>query len=199
MALFFFYYPTMDPLSALGVACNILAVVDFAWTLLTEAREIYKSDSGRSTNAVFIENLTKSVTDLDKNLVRQPELSDGPRLLVKQSQDLTAELTRALEAIRIKGRHSKWKSFAVALREVWGKGEIKGFTDKLEILQRQIARHILLSTRFVNQFWRLRTYVELILCSQGVNETQDKVGEIAQAINTFEANLSGTALITVKP
>ncbi|ETS73983.1 hypothetical protein PFICI_13849 [Pestalotiopsis fici W106-1] len=161
----------MDPLSALSLTCNILAVVEFTWKLLTGADEIYKSKSGGSAKTVFIEDLTVKIIGLNdvlsKSRVKTPDLE----ALVTQTRDLASELLRALVSVKVNGQHSKWESFAAALREVWGKGEIRDLTDRLESLQRQITRHILVST------------------SQQVHDTQEKVCEIAEAIRKIESNL----------
>ncbi|KAF2647148.1 hypothetical protein K491DRAFT_723676 [Lophiostoma macrostomum CBS 122681] len=39
----------MDPLSAVGLASNILQLVEMTWKVTSAAREIYKSSSGLST------------------------------------------------------------------------------------------------------------------------------------------------------
>ncbi|KAK9787159.1 hypothetical protein AB5N19_03046 [Seiridium cardinale] len=54
----------MDPLSALSVASNVLAIVDFAWTLLTETRTIYNSSSGMSDEAGFTETIAREIQEL---------------------------------------------------------------------------------------------------------------------------------------
>ncbi|KAH8202377.1 hypothetical protein TruAng_003450 [Truncatella angustata] len=132
-------------LAALNVACNVIAVVDFTWTLLTEAREIYKAETGASGNVTFIGTITKDIEYHDKRL--EASHADNMELqeLVKESRRITARLLGALEKMKTGRRHSKWKSFRAALGEVWGKSDIKDLTEKVEILQRQIARHVQMS------------------------------------------------------
>ncbi|KAK7961175.1 hypothetical protein PG988_012389 [Apiospora saccharicola] len=65
----------MDPLWALGAACNILAVIDFAWTLLPEAQDIHKTSSGLSSEAEFMDILIQDVAKLEEGLSSQVPVS----------------------------------------------------------------------------------------------------------------------------
>jgi hypothetical protein len=138
----------MDPLSALGVASNILAVVEFAWTLLTEARAIHKSPDGATTDVVFVETIVHDICHLDGTLsISTPTDNDELRGLVEQSQEITKELLVALEDIKISSERSRWKSLSAAFKGVWGKDKLKHLVLKLQIIQKNIARHIQRSIR----------------------------------------------------
>ncbi|KAI1744668.1 hypothetical protein F4680DRAFT_405708 [Xylaria scruposa] len=166
----------MDPLSALGVASNVLAVVDFAWTLFTEARTIYRSSSGLSDDAIFVEQIVRDISLLNDNLADSRPISKELDSLVKKSRDLTAELLQALQAIAVKGRRSKWNSFASALRDVWGKDKIQSMTEKLQIVQMQISRHIQVSM------------------SQELSEARNEVYSLAGLISQLECTTKQLAL-----
>lgn len=138
----------MDPLSALGIASNILAVVDFAWTLLTEARAIYTSSGGATKDTLFVETIVRDVCHLDSTLATSPSTDNAElRSLVEQSQVLTRELLSALEDIKTSSDRSRWKSLSAAFKGVWGKDKLRHLVGNLQIIQKHIARHINRSIR----------------------------------------------------
>lgn len=148
----------MDPLSALGVACNILAVIDFAWTLLTEAQNIHKSASGLSGEAEFVDLLIQVVAKLDEGLLRQVPVGRELQKLLTESQKITTLLQNALHAVRA-GKRSKWNSFLSALKQTWGKDQVKDLTSKLSSLQVQVTRHIQVATQhFVSSTFHLGNF-----------------------------------------
>lgn len=138
-----------EALAALGIACNVLAVVDFTWTLLTEAREIYKADSGASDNVIFLETIVNDIKDHDDRLAGSYANDPSLRKLVEDSRGITNQLSAALSSMKSGGRHSKWKSFKAALKEIWGDDKVKGLAENVNALQTRIARHLLMSIRYV--------------------------------------------------
>lgn len=137
-----------EALAALGIACNVLAVVDFTWTLLTEAREIYKAESGASDNVIFLESIVKDIKDHDDQLADSHTKDESLQNLIEASREIAAQLSAALNSMKRKGRVSKWKSFKAALEEVWGDDKVKGLAEKVSTLQTRIARHLLMSIRY---------------------------------------------------
>ncbi|KAK6209098.1 hypothetical protein LQW54_006551 [Pestalotiopsis sp. IQ-011] len=79
-----------EALAALGIACNVLSVVDFTWTLLTEAREIYKADSGASGNVIFRETIVNDIKDHDNRLASSITEDEVLKKLVKESRVIAA-------------------------------------------------------------------------------------------------------------
>ncbi|KAK8022028.1 hypothetical protein PG993_012795 [Apiospora rasikravindrae] len=136
----------MDPLSALGVASNILAAIDFAWTLLTEARSIHNSSSGLSGEAEFVDCLIRDVAVLDAGLPALVEANEELHTLLAESKKITALLQNALQAQKSRGGRSKWSSFQSALKHTWGKDQVKDLTSRLGSLQAQVTRHVQMAT-----------------------------------------------------
>ncbi|ETS75476.1 hypothetical protein PFICI_12420 [Pestalotiopsis fici W106-1] len=134
-----------EALAALCIACNVLAVVDFTWTLLTEAREIYKADNGASENVNFLETIVNDIKDRDDRSADAYTNNQNLKKLVEESRVITSQLSAALMSMKSEGRRSKWKGFKAALKEVWGDGQVKGLAEKVGNLQSQIARHVLMS------------------------------------------------------
>ncbi|KAK8061162.1 hypothetical protein PG997_015383 [Apiospora hydei] len=136
----------MDPLSALGVASNILAVIDFAWTVLTEARTIHHSSSGLNGEAEFVDRLIEDVVKLDEDVPSLVGVSEELQILLAESKNITALLQKALQSLKGRGNRSKWRSFLSALKHTWGKDRVQELTNKLGSLQAQVTRHIQVAT-----------------------------------------------------
>ncbi|KAK8076727.1 hypothetical protein PG994_003999 [Apiospora phragmitis] len=131
---------------ALGVASNILAVIYFAWTVLTEARSIHNSSSGLSGEAEFVDLLVQDVAALDGSLPSIVDISRELQTLLTESKNIIALLQKALQAVKT-GNPSKWSSFLSALKQTWGKDQVKGLTSKLGSLQLQVIRHLQIATQ----------------------------------------------------
>ncbi|KAK8057878.1 hypothetical protein PG996_011815, partial [Apiospora saccharicola] len=138
-------YLLMDPLSALGVASNILAVIDFGWTVLTETRNIHQSSSGLSGEAEFVDHLIQDVAKLDEGLPSLVGVSGELQTLLDESKSIIGLLQNGLQAVKA-GNRSKWSSFLSALKQTWGKDQVKDLTSRLGKLQIQVTRHLQVAT-----------------------------------------------------
>jgi hypothetical protein len=56
----------MDPLTAVGLAGNIITFVDFSIEVLSRARQLYDSASGATAENEELESLTKNLKALAK-------------------------------------------------------------------------------------------------------------------------------------
>lgn len=149
-----------EALAALGIACNVLAVVDFTWTLLTEAREIYKADTGTSDNVIFLETIVNDIKDLDGRLADSHTEDESLQKLILASREIASQLSAALTSMKTKGCASKWKSFKAALKEVWGDDKVRSMAEKLGSIQRRISRHVLRSIRYVGLYQESKHYTK---------------------------------------
>lgn len=140
----------MDPLSALSVGSNILGVIDFTWTLLTDSCAIYKSPSGQEDEARSIESIVRDIHHLNDTLSPSFEVTAEFQNVLSESRTITSELLSALQALKGPSQPSKWPSIAVALKEGWGKDKLRGLVNKLEALQTQIIKHIQVATRYLS-------------------------------------------------
>ncbi|KAI0593106.1 hypothetical protein F4775DRAFT_608331 [Biscogniauxia sp. FL1348] len=133
----------MDPFTALGVASNIVAFVDFACRLFTETRDIYKSASGTTEQNLLLEDISRNVLDFSTGLSHCH--SSQPRLksISKQCEIIAKDLLETLDTLKLKGERSKWQSFRSALREVRKKSEIDRLADSLAKVQMNIVQYIL--------------------------------------------------------
>ena len=132
----------MDPISALGVASNILAVVDFAWAILTEARTIHQSSSGFGSEAEFVDTITHDVSLLDQRLLSSTGATGELQVLVAESQKVVSALRDALSSLKTRKSGPKRQSCVAALKETWGRDKVSGLMTRLGTLRSRIMMHI---------------------------------------------------------
>ncbi|KAF2260075.1 hypothetical protein CC78DRAFT_40841 [Lojkania enalia] len=54
----------IDPLTALGVASNIIQIVDFSTRVISRTHEIYKANGGRVDTHTILDDKTKNLSEL---------------------------------------------------------------------------------------------------------------------------------------
>jgi hypothetical protein len=143
----------MDPLSAVGLASNIVQFVDFASTLVSKGAEIYKSAEGS----------TAIHGDLRASTERLQALSNAlqSRILIPRDEDeyqivkiatectkISAELAKALDELAATP-NSRGSSAWKALQSVWKLPKIEETARRLEMYRNDLHMH--LSKALLNQ------------------------------------------------
>ena len=149
----------MDPLSAFGLACGVIQVLDFSRKVLVKCRELYKH--GASSENEEIESMAKCLTglstDLDlansvRNSGRTTQLYHDDQELLKLAQQCSrtaTELVAKLQKLSIQDRFRKRDAVRKAVNGVWKKSTIEGIERRLEQYRRTLDTRILISLRFV--------------------------------------------------
>lgn len=162
----------MDPLSALGVAGNIVQFIDFSCKLISTGQKIHGSASGALVENLEIEAIAASIQDLsskvDESLVtilRVPKAVGSNRAngenaissinannasileVCQHCSNVGGELQEALQSIKIRGSHREWNSFRAALRSVWDEPKVEEIFRRLQRLRDQLDSAILVSIR----------------------------------------------------
>lgn len=126
----------MDPVSVLGVAANVLQFVDFGRKILSKTSELRKK--GTTKENVDIEAIA---THLKETLRRVnncfPPTSSAALLLQSQCVTIIDELLQAIDALRVTGQPTRWKSFRKAIKAIRSKDEIAEWTQRLEALRNE--------------------------------------------------------------
>ncbi|KAK4168464.1 hypothetical protein QBC43DRAFT_187756, partial [Cladorrhinum sp. PSN259] len=132
----------MDPLTALGVASNIVSFVSFTFDLVTETRQICNSASGASETTTLIQTIARDVEQFNAALSSSHHVYPSLQALISQSSKMAVHLQDGLRKLNSKRKRSTWCSFKAALRAVWTKDQVDSFLTDLGRLQSQIMSHI---------------------------------------------------------
>lgn len=138
----------MEPLTALGLASNILSFVDFAIKLISESREIYRLASPSSEDNLILDIVAQDLQRLSDGLVISAVCPDALRQVAAETQRVSQELRNVLYKLRVKGRKTKWKSFIAAVQEVRSHDEVQAMAVRLSRLQTQLNTHMQVLIRY---------------------------------------------------
>ncbi|KAH8896909.1 hypothetical protein GQ53DRAFT_838351 [Thozetella sp. PMI_491] len=138
----------MDPFTALGFASNIVSFLDFTCGLVSGTWAIYRSATGSSerthelrTIAADLQSLTEDLTiSIDRGTTR---VGAGLRTIAFDCQSVSKDLQRVLSTLETSGKATVWKSFLVALAEVWRTDQVANLGTRLDALQRELNTHLL--------------------------------------------------------
>jgi hypothetical protein len=146
-----------DPVTAAGLAGNIVQFVQFASDIISKFREIYTSAAGATRETIDLKTLVEN----DIALCRQLRISLRPRevlsALTKDEQQLedvrvecikiAMELLEALAQLEIKGAPGKRKSFRKALKTVWDEKKLGVMGERLAAFNNMLVRHTVIEMR----------------------------------------------------
>ena len=151
----------MDPISALGIAGNIVQFVDFGIRVVSKSCHIYRSADGRLSEDLDLEVVTSDLLVLQSRLQMPLQCStanagtesqiidDAQALqaLCEACAKLSVNLLEKLNMAKAQGRYRKWKSLRQALKSVWSKEDVNNMRRNLEEFQNQLSLRILVSLR----------------------------------------------------
>lgn len=146
----------MDPLTALGVASNIIQLVQFATKLITESQEAYDSLDGASQRNSDVEGIASNLIALHQQLSRDLYRPPGVKSSVadEQLQRLTEEsigiadkLIGVIRGLKSNGKSKRWNSVKYALTTAWKQKDIVALQTKLTEIRQQLDTTLLVCLR----------------------------------------------------
>jgi hypothetical protein len=140
----------LDLITALGVAGNVIQIIDFGLKAISKAREIHHSADGTLKENVDLEVVATDLTAIAKNLedpVSGTTGCSGLDDLCGRALLAAKELLDALEGLKISGQKSRVKSARKALKAIWGKSRVEEMKTRLEGYRDEMQFHILVSLR----------------------------------------------------
>ena len=159
----------LDPITALGVAGNVVQFVDFGFKLVTNGIELYRNQNLiqhtqireqarllRGFNSLLEQSLQKIRADhLTKDSMRDRPVSAEKHDAVSQLLSLALnycngcieELLSAIDKLTVSGPHAKWQSFRHALRSILGESGLETTTQRLSQAQQNVTLFLVLYTR----------------------------------------------------
>jgi len=119
----------LEPLAALGLACNVLQVISFTGEVLAISKRVFDTGETPETTASLtksLDSLTATCRDIDSSVRSTPHpLTSGDRKLIaiandckKAALDLKAEIDKSTSAAATRGR--VFRSMEVAFKSVLG-------------------------------------------------------------------------------
>lgn len=140
-----------DPLSALGLAANIVQFVTFASDLITKTRKLSASTDGSLVQNAELEAITLSLRTFSYGFYdSMGGTSSSERelqALCHGCQDVTQELLGSIEGLKSHKLHNKWNSFRHALASIWEEGKIDALAQRLDRFRSQINTALLACLR----------------------------------------------------
>ena len=147
----------LDPMSALGLACNIIQIVDFSLKAVTKFRELY--NDGASSENRELEDITVRLKGLRANLVTVNPTTRQSRPVFVDDRELQAladeccrtadELTAELDTLKVSGPHKKRQVAKKFYRSIRRKSVVEGIQKRLDGYQKVLNTRTLVNLRFV--------------------------------------------------
>lgn len=148
----------LDPLSALGLASNVVQFVDFSWKLLSSGSALYHSTDGALLENREMEMIADDLSQLTHRLHNSLVVTRKSALLTESEKELmnlsqaceavAKELLTTLDKLKVKGKRQRWTSFLAALRTVWTKEKVDAIRCRLKEFRSELDTHVLVSLRF---------------------------------------------------
>lgn len=130
----------MDPLSALGIAGNVIQFIDFATKLFDGSREVYRSATGASQETLNLSNIAKELSGLSKSFTTDDLKSLGLRDVASQCSSLAKDLLAAVDKLTVNTKGNRLlDSFVVALRAVLKEREIQKLWQQITDIQLRLG------------------------------------------------------------
>lgn len=151
----------LDPLTALGLAGNLIQVIQFSYDIVSEGNKIYHDASGILTQNKAVEEVSSDLANLTETLkTKQDEwrVAHGRtaldpeelrlRNLCDRCVEVAFELQIQLNKLKAKeGRAKRLRSYKQALISVWRKDEVEELEKRLERYQKELDTRVLIGIR----------------------------------------------------
>ncbi|KAM0722171.1 hypothetical protein Q7P37_001612 [Cladosporium fusiforme] len=153
-----------DPLTALGalgLASNLISVIQFSYDIVSEGNRIYRDADGILTHNKATEEVAKDLSDLTEALKSKqdewqtahgqiPLDADDTRIrnICDRCIEVSLELQIQLNKLKAKeGRGKRLRSYKQALMSVWHKDGIEDIAKRLERYQSELDTRVLVDLR----------------------------------------------------
>ncbi|PSN68727.1 hypothetical protein BS50DRAFT_520818 [Corynespora cassiicola Philippines] len=146
----------MEAAASLGLAANVLQLVELGAKLLSTGNEIYQA--GSTVENAELEIITKDLTALNERLkssfrphpsIHGPLNQDDQNLenLALESEKIAQELISLLSSLHTEGDVSKYKSLVLAVKSAWKKQKMEDTKGRLQNIRAQMQLRMLVSIR----------------------------------------------------
>lgn len=138
----------MDPLTAFGLTCNLIQVIDFGLKTIKTCRDIHaRGSTGENLDIAYVSNhLTELCSDIERST---PASLGQTSVFDKQLKDLAAqcaataqELLAELKKLQVDPK-DRVRLFKKTLETIWKRGRIVEAQKKLETYRKTLDTRIL--------------------------------------------------------
>jgi len=150
----------MDPLSALGLAGNVVAFVQFSASLIKGTYKIYRSPTGQSEDLQDLESIYSKLAEFSAKLGKPSGPSDEDaeddtaqagslEQLADMCQRDCAQLLDIVGRLKVQGssRSKPWRSFTKALAEVYRSKDIARLQKRVASCERAMVIELCATSR----------------------------------------------------
>ncbi|KAI9660684.1 MAG: hypothetical protein M1821_010036 [Bathelium mastoideum] len=139
----------MDPLSAIGLASNIIGFVEFTSKLVSGAYEIYSSTARMTDEHADLTKVIEDVHVVTRRLgySAAPAVTDDEAALIgliEECRKLSEDLIRALQRLQTKNPRSKRESLHIAWRAMREKSNLESLEKRIDRYRREILDRIVI-------------------------------------------------------
>lgn len=161
----------VDPLTSLGVAGNIITIVDVGYKVLKDISHLYRSESGELEELVFLKHNSEALLKIGKHLqsILKPEgvgraltpLESETARLAADCSDVATEFIEIIDRLSPKNAKSTagsddndskrakgWDAVRRAIKGVWMRKDIDRLQTRLDTLRQSLMTSILINLRY---------------------------------------------------
>lgn len=141
----------VDPLTAIGLAGNIVQFIDFGTKIVSKAHDIHTSATGATRDVSDLNHVTEELRRTSQ-VLRNGLASVGGddsnlEILCRACIETAQKLIVVLRELTANESPSKWKSVRQALKSVWKKEEIESMRQSLAGYRAQLTLHVVVDLR----------------------------------------------------
>jgi len=151
----------LDPITALGVAGNVVQFIDFGLNATSKAREIHRSADGALAENVDLEVVTKDLAVVAQKLETRGGATTGSGGLddiCRRCTEAAKELLAALQGFRTSDQRRRVTSVRKALKSILGKRLVDDMKTRLEGFRNEMQFHVLVNMKWVIQDFHPRIH-----------------------------------------
>lgn len=143
----------MDPLTAIGLASNVLQFIEFSYKIISGVNEIRSSETGMTPENERLSVMVEDLNSVTQNLLTSaPAKTENERqlnVLAANCHELSEELYQLLRRLRAGNKNSKWEGLMVKWHSVRKEKDIDAIERRLHGYQSQIMIRLQVMFRFV--------------------------------------------------
>ncbi|CAL5875049.1 uncharacterized protein PFLUO_LOCUS9352 [Penicillium psychrofluorescens] len=190
----------MDPLTAIGLAGNIISFIDFSYKVIAGVNKVLDSSSGMTPEvaqfSALVEDLNGITQSLVSDVAARTENEKQLCILATNCHVLSGEIFQMLRSLKVGDKRSKWQGMMVKMKSMRKEKDIEAIERRLNTYQSEILirLHVMFSQRSESQNSMVKSRLDA-LRNEGQslrNETTKQLDALHQDIATLVEAMSST-------